>query len=243
MDTPLFTLEALEDTWMKKEPIQATDLSDDQKVAVATGRRYGVLALHERAADGHAQVDLAAGAGSWWVWQPHWRQCGDGGSSSKSSGAPAAAAPPSIVAAGSVDWADFNAMIHPYLSVGEVLQWDARRRPAVGSADERHVLATAAQHRLIREAWGSALGVTSFYRPEPINRAVGGVSGSKHITGEAMDVYPVGRSLEEFYQWIRRRWSGGLGDGRNRGFIHLDTRSGGGFSLAAQATPAAEWLY
>ena len=85
--------------------------------------------------------------------------------------------------------------------------------------------------------------MTSFYRPEPINSAVGGVPGSKHVTGEAMDVYPVSRSLEEFYQWIRHRWSGGLGDGRNKGFIHLDTRSGGGYVAAANATPAAEWLY
>lgn len=237
MDASLFTLEALEDTWLKKQPLQASELGDDQKVAVATGRRYGVLALRERAADGHAEVDLAAGAGTWFIWQGHWRQSGDG------AAAGAAAAPASVVAAGSVNWADFNQLIHPYLSVGEVLQWDARRRPAAGSADEQRVLATAAQHRLIREAWGSALGVTSFYRPEPINSAVGGVRGSKHISGEAMDLYPVGRSLEEFYQWIRHRWSGGLGDGRNKGFIHLDTRSGGGFQASAKASPAAEWLY
>lgn len=87
------------------------------------------------------------------------------------------------------------------------------------------------------------MGVTSFYRPEPINAQVGGVPGSRHVSGEAFDIYPVDRSLESFYQWIRRRWTGGLGDGRARGFIHLDCRGGGGFVPGAGARPAAEWIY
>lgn len=232
MDHSLFTLEATEDTWLKKEPVQADALAADRRLAVPAGHHYGVLALRERPADGHAVVDLAAGAGTWYLWQAHWRRLGGG-----------VAAPASVATAASVNWADFNQLIHPHLSVGEVLQWDARRRPGAGSADERRLLATAEQHRLIREAWGSALGVTSFYRPEPINSAVGGVPGSRHVTGEAMDLYPVGRSLEDFHRWIRPRWSGGLGDGRNRGFIHLDTRNGGGFRASAGVTPAAEWLY
>ncbi|MFM8525910.1 MAG: D-Ala-D-Ala carboxypeptidase family metallohydrolase [Cyanobacteriota bacterium] len=244
MDVPLFTLEAVQDTWLKKAPVQADSLAKDRKVAVRAGSRYGVLAQRELPADGHASVDLAAGAGSWDLWAAHWRRP-DG--STEAHSAPTSTVPQANIqppAAGqAVNWGDFNQLIHPYLSVGEVVQWDIRRRPGVGSADEKRLLATAEQHRLIREAWGSALGVTSFYRPEPINSQVGGVSGSRHITGEAMDVYPVGRDLEDFYQWIRHRWSGGLGDGRNKGFIHLDTRNGGSFQASAKATPAAEWLY
>jgi len=232
MDQPLFTIEALQNTWLKKESLQADSLASDRKVEVAAGRRYGVMAWREQAADGHAEVDLAAGAGTWFLWEAHWRRLDQG-----------PANPTTWASAASVNWSDFQALIHPYLSVGEVLQWDDRRRPAAGSSAERQLLATAEQHRLIREAWGSALGVTSFYRPEPINSEVGGVPGSKHITGEAMDLYPVSRSLEDFYQWIRQRWSGGLGDGRNKGFIHLDTRGGGGFVQAAGVRPSAEWLY
>jgi len=102
---------------------------------------------------------------------------------------------------------------------------------------------TAAEFQQVRDAWGRPLGITSFYRPEPINGQVGGVPGSRHTTGEAFDVYAVDRSLESFYQWIRTRWTGGLGDGRGRGFIHLDVRGGGGFVPGAGARPAAEWLY
>jgi hypothetical protein len=98
-------------------------------------------------------------------------------------------------------------------------------------------------YTMIRNSWGSSLGVTSFYRPEPINSLVGGVPGSRHTTGEAMDLYPVGRSIDAFYAWISSRWSGGLGDGRHRGFLHLDTRDGGGFDAAGGSRPAVIWTY
>jgi uncharacterized protein YcbK (DUF882 family) len=123
------------------------------------------------------------------------------------------------------------------------LQWDKQRIPAANAAVKTRLIKTAQEFQKVRDAWGHSLGVTSFYRPEPINSAVGGVPGSKHTTGEAMDVYSTNRSLESFYQWIRLRWTGGLGDGRNRGFIHLDTRGNGGFVPGAGVRPAAEWLY
>ncbi|NBT76459.1 MAG: hypothetical protein EBT15_10945 [Betaproteobacteria bacterium] len=224
----LFQLEALEDTWLKKEPVQASELGEDQKVAVAKGKAYGVCAYEEVPRDAHARVELAGGAGTWFVFEPHWK----GGQGTGATKEP-----------GSVDWDDFNCLLTPHLTVGEVLQWDRRRTPGPNSAARSWLLKTAAEYEKVRVAWGSALGVTSFYRPEPINGQVGGAPGSKHTTGEAFDVYPVGRTLESFYQWIRVRWTGGLGDGRLKGFIHLDTRGGGGFVPGAGVRPSAEWLY
>jgi hypothetical protein len=225
----LFTIEALQDTWLKKKPVQAEELEAGEKVAVPRGRAYGVVSLDEVPADGHAQVVLGGNAGEWFVFQPHWRR----------QHKPAAEAAPT----GAVDWKDMDALVTRNLTVGEVLQWDPRRAPAARSADIRRILDTAAQYQRVRDAWGAPLGVTSFYRPEPINSEVGGVRGSQHIAGNAMDLYPVGRDLQSFYDWIRVRWSGGLGDGRNKGFIHLDRRNGGGFVPGAGARPAAEWLY
>lgn len=223
----LFELEALEDTWLKKEPKQASELGGKAKTAVVKGKRYGVCAYHEAVQDAHAQVELAAGAGTWFVYEPHWRKVQREGEAMPSS----------------VDWGDFDCLITPHLTVGEVLQWDKRRTPGADSAARTWLLRTALEFEKIRVAWGGPLGVTSFYRPEPINGQVGGVPGSKHTTGEAFDVYPVGRSLESFYEWVRVRWTGGLGDGRPRGFVHLDTRGGGGFVPGAGARPAAEWVY
>jgi hypothetical protein len=223
----LYRIEATQDTWLKKQPVQATELGDKEKVAVAKGQDYAVCAYTESAADANAQVELAAGAGTWFLFEPHWRKVIGSGEAMPAS----------------VNWEDFSCLVTPNLSVGEILQWDKRRIPGPGASVRTRLLRTAAEFQRVREAWGRPLGVTSFYRPEPINAQVGGVPGSRHTTGEAFDIYPVDRSLESFYQWIRTRWTGGLGDGRNRGFIHLDTRGGGSFVPGSGARPAAEWLY
>jgi hypothetical protein len=221
----VLTLRALQDTWLKKTREAAADLGGKEKVAAPQGKEYGVAELRELPGDAHAEVVLAGGAGTWFVFEPHWEKVQGTGE-----------AMPAVI-----DWNDFGCLITPHLSVGEVLQWDKRRKPSGGAVVR--ILKTAAEFEKIRLAWGAPLGVTSWYRPEPINAQVGGVPGSRHTTGEAFDVYPVGRSLDSFYEWIRRRWTGGLGDGRNKGFLHLDTRNGGHFVPGAGATPYTTWLY
>jgi hypothetical protein len=223
----LFRIEAVQDTWLKKRLAQSAELGEKEKVAVPRGKGYAVCAYSELAADGHARVELGGGAGTWFVFEAHWRKVQGGGEAMPAS----------------VDWADFNCLITPNLSVGEVLQWDKRRIPGPGSAVQTRLLRTAAEFQRIREAWGRPLGVTSFYRPEPINQQVGGVPGSKHVSGEAFDVYPVDRSLESFYQWIRGRWTGGLGDGQRKGFVHLDVAGGGRFVPGGGVRPSREWDY
>jgi hypothetical protein len=223
----LFRLAAVQDTWLKKKPVQATELGEKERVKVSRGKDYAVSAYTEVAADGHAQVVLAGGAGAWFVFEPHWKKVQSIGEALPAS----------------VDWGNFNSLVTPNLTVGEVVQWDRRRVPGPNAAVRSRLLRTAGEFQKVRTAWGRPLGITSFYRPEPINAQVGGVRGSRHVSGEAFDVYPVDRSLESFYQWIRTRWTGGLGDGRNRGFVHLDTRGGGGFVPGSGARPAAEWLY
>ncbi len=223
----LYRIEATQDTWLKKEPVQATELGEKEKVSCPKGQDYAVVAYAECPADGHAQVELAAGAGTWFLYEPHWRKVIGAGETMRPE----------------VDWSDFNCLVTPNLSAGEILQFDRRRIPGPAASVRTRLLRTAAEFQRVREAWGRPLGVTSFYRPEPINAQVGGVPGSRHVLGEAFDVYPVDRSLESFYQWIRTRWTGGLGDGRPRGFVHLDVRGGGGFVPGAGVRPAAEWIY
>ena len=76
-----------------------------------------------------------------------------------------------------------------------------------------------------------------------MNTRVGGVPGSYHTKGMALDIYPIGESIGYFYQWISRRWSGGLGDGRTRGFVHIDTRGDGELHPKADAKPCCLWSY
>ena len=219
---------ARQGTVLKKSMKQADELGEKEVLQVPAGKEYGVATYTEVAADAHAQMELAHGAGTWYIWEPHWRRVsGTGGAK------PAA----------EIDWNNFGSLVTPSVTVGEILQWDKRRIPPAGSSVRGRLVKTAQEFQRIHDAWGRPLGVTSWYRPEPINQQVGGVPGSRHVGGEAFDVYPTDRPLEAFYQWIRPRWTGGLGDGRRQGFIHLDTRNGGGFVPGGGVRPYTEWKY
>jgi hypothetical protein len=226
----LLRLKAKQATVLKKEPKQVTELGEKEQVKVVAGRVYEVLLLKELAADAHDWVKLGHGAGNWFIWGPHWERVLQTAKLPESGSL-------------QLNWGDFGCPVTKNLSVGEVIQWDKRRVPKTGGAIEHRILETAKQFQRIRDAWGQPLVVTSFYRPEPINQQVGGVSGSRHVSGEAFDCYPANGDLERFYQWARARWTGGFGDGRPRGFLHFDTRSGGHFVPGAGVRPVTEWVY
>jgi len=224
----ILTIKAMDNTWLKKKPISESNLSPDQKKPVKLGAKLILEAVREIPETAHVEVDLAKGGGTWVIWQPHWMGFSK----------------PPTTHSGLIDWRDMGAAVSTHLSVGEVLQFDPRRRPSVDSGDIPRIIHLARNaFEPLRLAWGTPLGVTSFYRPEPINFQSGGDRSSQHIPGNAFDIYPIGRSMEEFFEWARVRWTGGLGDGRDRGFLHFDTRNGGGFAPGGGRRPAAEWTY
>lgn len=231
-----FSLQAVQDTWLKKSNDPAAELPDDEKVLVPAGKQLGVVATREIQGNAHEVVELGGGAGTWHAFMPHFKRL--------QGAAPAVAwVPPLLLEPGAIDWSDFGFFITPNLTVGEALQFDARRRPSAQSAVVFRILETAREFQAIRQAWGRPLGVTSFYRPEPINREVGGVPNSFHVSGLAVDLYPIGLPLQALYDFLITRWTGGFGDGRNRGFIHIDRRNGGRFVPSGGVRPAAIWPY
>lgn len=224
---------ALRATALKKAPIDSTYLSELGKHGYAKGKTIEVTRVDEIPADSHAWFTLKDSGERWAAFLPHWQAA---------TAKPAPGQKPTAQVK-QIDWNDFAYPVGKYITAGEVLQYDLRRKPIPGSAEEKAIIAVCKEFDAIREAWDGPIGVTSGYRPEPINSQVGGVRNSYHTRGMALDIYPVDASLQKFYSWLLKRWSGGFGDGRNRGFIHIDTRNGGKFSSTPDAKPAAVWLY
>lgn len=133
---------------------------------------------------------------------------------------------------GVIDWHNPRCYISEFFTVAEVTQGDRRRIPTNGSSASRNIVALAKELDKIRAAYG-LIGVTSWYRPEPINSQVGGVKGSKHIIGLAADIYPLNGSTIDFQSWLNKRWGDALGYGAHKGFVHVDVRNGGGFGSEA----------
>lgn len=81
---------------------------------------------------------------------------------------------------------------------------------------------------LVREEFGESLTVTSGYRSPVHNARIGGAPSSQHCLGKAADIRPSVSSKEKLDKLylICENYFEAVGDGRNKGFIHVDTRTG-----------------
>ncbi len=68
---PNTIIRATTQTYLKKQPIQSSELAYDQKVEVPVDKEYTVLKYSEET-DGHYLVELDYGAGIWYIWSDHW---------------------------------------------------------------------------------------------------------------------------------------------------------------------------
>lgn len=96
--------------------------------------------------------------------------------------------------------------------------------PNQATVDAMIRLATLAQRA--RDRIGRPFIITSWYRPPHINRAVGGVTMSRHLVGDAMDFICEGISGNQLYWSLDPWWPGGLGRYINfPNLCHIDARS------------------
>ena len=81
---------------------------------------------------------------------------------------------------------------------------------------------------LVREEFGEPITITSGYRSPAHNSKIGGSSSSQHCLGKAADIRPSVSSKEKLDKLylICENYFEAIGDGRNKGFIHVDTRVG-----------------
>lgn len=106
----------------------------------------------------------------------------------------------------------------------EATKGGTRMPPNQATVDAIVRIAQLAQRA--RNQIGQPFIVTSWYRPPQINRAVGGVSNSRHIVGDAIDFVCENLSGNQLYWALDPWWPGGLG--RYRSFpnlCHIDARS------------------
>lgn len=139
-----------------------------------------------------------------------------------------------------VKWDDFNAPVSRWFTVGEVFRYDQARKTKDVKIQTR-ILVLAKELDKVRDDWGSGIGVTSWYRPPFINRKVGGVSNSQHLSGDAVDIYPLNGEIIGFQSWLDKQWFGALGKGSARGFTHLDMRNGKGWKTGGNK--GVRWSY
>lgn len=140
----------------------------------------------------------------------------------------------------SPNWNDFSSRISEYFTVGELLQYDRNRIPKEQYIKD-NIIALCKELDKLRRDWGEPIGVTSGYRPPAVNRAVGGVSNSQHLTGKAIDIYPLTSSYQVFYNFVNAGWNGALGYAPRKGFIHLDMRGNKGWKTGG--TREVRWNY
>lgn len=73
----------------------------------------------------------------------------------------------------------------------------------------------------VRLALGAPIKITSGYRCKEHNAKVGGAPKSMHVMGRAADIKAT--DMLRLMMLVRTMFTA-IGDGRNKGFIHVDTR-------------------
>lgn len=97
---------------------------------------------------------------------------------------------------------------YPHFSLKELVASDVASRKKIDNIPSFEVVGRL--HELVgslleplREAWGGPIKVTSGYRCEKLNKAVGGVASSAHMRGDAADLQPGNGKIDEFISFTR----------------------------------------
>ena len=93
-----------------------------------------------------------------------------------------------------------------YFTVAELCASDTAKKYGINNTPDLTI--TAHLQQLInflnplREAWGSAIKVTSGYRCDKLNRFVGGSKTSSHLIGYGVDLVPANGKMDAFKKFI-----------------------------------------
>lgn len=74
--------------------------------------------------------------------------------------------------------------------------------PKEGTTIYNNIVYLMERMDIIREKWGSAIKITSGWRPPRLNAAVKGARNSQHLTGQACDFVPVNGNIMDLAAMI-----------------------------------------
>lgn len=125
-----------------------------------------------------------------------------------------------------------------YFTIDELCESETAERKQIANvpnADTRLRMQRLIEQLLdpIRAAWGAPITVNSGYRSPALNRAVGGVSSSQHVKGEAADI-TVGSTADNkrlFDKIVELQNAGRIAfdqliDESNYAWVHISYRAG-----------------
>ena len=239
-------LEVVQDTLLKRRPVQSTELSEAEKSPITKGTQIelhsyayadsqGDFDNHTRFAIRH-KADYINGLSTWYAYTGHIQVKFDGKviyplpkvlATPKSQ--PSAVFTPignGFKLPGNSSTFYVNTPILPGGSFtwGEATHGGERIPRTAQEVDS--MIALAKQLQRAREQLGKPMHITSWYRPEPFNRRAGGARYSQHLTGKAVDFWVEGHSGRSLANLLRSWWPGGMGIYAHLpGIIHLDVGS------------------
>lgn len=96
-----------------------------------------------------------------------------------------------------------------YFTIAELTRSATAKRLGIDNTPSAEVCANLAhlgKYILdpLREAWGAPIIVTSGYRCQKLNKAVGGASNSQHLYGQAADIRTVSDRREDNMKLLRK---------------------------------------
>ena len=93
-----------------------------------------------------------------------------------------------------------------YFTVAELCESDTAKKYGIDNTPNSIVISHLQQLinflNPLREAWGSAIKVSSGYRCEKLNSFVGGSKTSSHLIGYGVDLVPVNGKMDAFKKFI-----------------------------------------
>lgn len=155
---------------------------------------------------------------------------------------------------------DFDEKLSPHFTVGEMLRSGTAIRLGIKNVPEEHpedgltneevvenlrLLAVKVLEPL-RQRVGRVI-VTSGYRCQALNRAVGGVATSQHLCGQAADIHVTGNEMCRKYARIIRQLTPfdqlilEPADSRQKRWIHVSYRPKGRGSVGVSG-PKTKWM-